>query len=142
LVLAEVAGDLRNLDGQFDVSSPILFTHFWRQYFTERGRHAAWPPAISVSDISQVLAYLYDTKRLMLFQDTIHLWRAQASWQNFCDWIASAPVSSLGSGLTQAARRRLSARMHVWLEELGVAEHEEVSLEWGIKISLIMKKKS
>jgi hypothetical protein len=91
LVLAEVAGDLRNLDGQFDVSSPILFTNFWRQYFTERGRHAAWPPTISISDISQVLAYLYDTKRLMLFQDTIHLWRAQASRQNFCDWIASAP---------------------------------------------------
>lgn len=139
LVQAEVVGDFRNIDGQFDTESPILFRQFWRRYFTERARHSAWQSAVSVSDLSPVFTYLRRVKRFRLFRENTFLWGTAVTWRDFCEWIAAAPLSSLGAGLHPEARARLSEVMRRWLKERELSETEEVKLRWGIKTSVLSK---
>jgi SAM-dependent methyltransferase len=137
LVQTEIVGDFRNLDGHFDIKSPILFEQFWRQYFTERAKYSAWSPVISVSDLSVAFAYLRNRKRLKLFREDFLLWDTSVEWGDFCNWIADAPLSSLGAGLTTEARRELARRMHGWLKGRRVKLSSGISLRWGIKVTCL-----
>lgn len=134
VVQAEVVGDFRNLDGQFDADSPILFRQFWERYFTERAAYSAWAPAISVTDIAPALTYLRDKHQMRLAREEARTWEALATWSDFCDWIAEAPVSSLGSGLDDGARADLARRMRAWVEERGVEPAAAISLTWGVRV--------
>jgi ubiquinone/menaquinone biosynthesis C-methylase UbiE len=142
LVQAEVLGDLRNLDGQFDVPSSMLFRQFWKQYFTERAGYSAWQPDISASDLRPVLTYLCESRHLRLFREESYWWHTAPRWGDFHEWIAHAPLSSLGSGLSPQARTQLAHRMRAWLTTRQIDDDAEVSLQWGVKISLLMKEKS
>ncbi len=139
LIQAEVVGDFRNIDGHFDEESPILFQQFWRRYFIERAVHSAWQPSLSVSDLSPVFTYLRGANRFRLLREDSFLWGDAATWGSFCEWIVTAPLSSLGSGLHPAARVQLSAAMGRWLTERELSQTEEVKLKWGIKTSVLSK---
>lgn len=139
LVQAEVAGDFRNLDGLFDVKSPILFRQFWEHYFTERAGYSAWAPELSVSNVSAALAYLLRQQRLKLFREDVLQWATSVRWGELCEWIAAAPVSSLGVGLEAESRALLSARMREWLGQKGLPLSDTISLRWGVKLTCLTR---
>jgi SAM-dependent methyltransferase len=134
LVQAEIIGDLRNMDGKFDIDSQPVFQGFWKEYFKARSKLAEWSPEISVSDLSKVYDYLKQKGCYEIVYDKSFLWDSSAKWADFCDWIDAGLVSSLGSGLRASSRRMLSERMLTWLGDERVDPDDIVRLNWGFRI--------
>ena len=138
-IQAEIAGALRYVDGYFDADGPPAFADFWRHYFDLRNTLSEWCPAISVSDLSVVYAHLAAQGHFRgLWQET-YVWPLNFAWRDLCSWIAAGPLSSLGSGLDDHQRLELASAMEGWLSTHNVSADEQVTLEWGFKVTCLQK---
>ena len=136
---AEIIGDLRNVDGKFDTDSPKIFEQFWKKYFSERSKYSNWEPLISVSDLSVVLKYCLEKFQFKVFKEKKFLWKTNIIWEDLLDWIKCAPVSSLGSNLSDSERAELSIKMYNWLKENKVDPNSSINLKWGFKVIWLVK---
>jgi 2-polyprenyl-3-methyl-5-hydroxy-6-metoxy-1,4-benzoquinol methylase len=139
LVQAEIAGDMRCVDGYFDAQADAAFMDFWRRYFALRNRLSEWRPEISVSDLSAVYDYLQKAGGFTACRRETFLWDLTVTWADLCGWIAAGPLSSLGSGLNDPQRRDLSLRMQEWLLEHGFTQSDTMNLRWGFTVTWLKK---
>lgn len=135
LVQAEVAGDLRSVDGNFDNDSPTLFQEFWKRYFAERTKYSEWSPEICISNLTSAYDYLRQKNDFKLYKEQSYLWEQSIRWSELCEWIVQAPLPSLGSGIGFVTRRYLAKVMEGWLQSNGISERRGIPLEWGLKVT-------
>lgn len=139
-IQSEIIGDLRNVDGKFDADSPEIFREFWEAYFLFRQEFYPWAPDICVSDISRVIDYLTKKQWFHVYKVCeFNNWKFNLKWGDLCQWIISAPVSSLGVGLTQKQRYELSSKMQNWLKQRKIDLNLDIEITWGIRV-IWMKK--
>jgi SAM-dependent methyltransferase len=136
---AEIIGDLRNVDGKFDVNSPKLFEKFWKEYFKKRRIYSSWEPYISVTDLSLVMKYCLRQLKFKILKEKYFYWKTTIMWKDLIDWIKCAPVSSLGSNLSELERFQLSTEMNNWLIQNKIKEENFINIRWGFKIIWMVK---
>lgn len=138
-IQAEIIGDMRNVDGKFDTETPTIFENFWKEYFIQREKYARWEPLISVSDLSLVFNYCLGKQQFKIYKRKNFAWEMVVKWEDLCNWIESAPVSSLGSNLDISARRELSIHMRNWLAGKGINLSNNIKIKWGFRITWLLK---
>ena len=92
-----------------------------------------------MSDLSVVLKYCLEKFQFKVFKEKKFLWKTNIIWEDLLDWIKCAPVSSLGSNLSDSERAELSIKMYNWLKENKVDPNSSINLKWGFKVIWLVK---
>lgn len=144
LVLAELIGWYRLLDGSFDKvysKENQLSVDFWREYFCKREKYGSWKPEIKFSNIKPVLSFLLKKEAFSLVQQHNFLWPNTICWSNVLSWLQHAPVSSLGSNMPSENRQTLNQIMYDFLQKRGIDINRPFSISWGFKLHILQKRK-
>jgi len=132
LVIAELIGWYRLLDGTFDITyskENRLSIDFWKEYFE-----------VKFSNIKPVLSFLLKKQGFSLMHQHSFLWPNTICWSNVLSWLQHAPVSSLGSNMPSENRKTLKQIMHDFLKKRGIDIIRPFSISWGFKLRILQKR--
>lgn len=143
IVIAELIGWYRWLDGQFDQKpkteqekNQVLF---WEKYFSVREKYGEWKTEISFSNLDLVYEFLL-SKGMSFEAEKEFLWEISISWNEILQWIQYAPVSSLGSNIKKTEdRKTLKGEMRDFLLEKKIDLNEIFKASWGFNIRIFKK---
>jgi len=135
LLQAEIAGEMKLVDGMFDTDSSPEFKSFWREYFRLRSEFCEFNPPIRVSDLSLVRQYIEHERCLEPLMSRVFLWDRKVKWLEMCNWIQWGPVSSLGSGLDGGQMAVLADRMRAWVAARFSGADPDYTMRWGFEIT-------
>lgn len=142
LIQAELIGWYRLLDGTFDntYSESEISVEFWQTYFKERKKFSKWNPEIKFSYMMPVKEFCENELNMMPITERNFFWEVNFSWSDVLSWIATGPVSSLGSGLSDKEKANLRDKMYLFLLNKKVDLEKEFSVRWGFKVFIHQKR--
>ena len=142
LILAELIGWYRLLDGSFDSipeSTDQLYFDFWKEYFLRREKYGTWRPEIKFSNIAPALSFLEKDRRLFLLKQQEFLWPNTIRWRDVLSWVQDGSVSSLGSNMPDGSRQILKKKMYDFLRQREICINTSFSIEWGFRLYFLRK---